>query len=253
MRVEAGSVVDTLNKCGVAIAPWRMTTQKVADMIGFLDDCLVWPAHVMCKAPAEQCKPLRDARGSGEWPVMSPRMMFTIGAPYFFEFALQSYAIAEAYFGEAPLLYSMNSFWTQPAGYSYVDTHGWHRDGDDRKQLAMFLMGTDTSDGDGAHLYQRGTHRVDDNALGYHFTSPPGECVINVAGLPGTMFFSDPSGLHMGLRPTRPRMLAWARWGVSCPPASYLWDQLEPVPRAFMGDRYPADPKLQEAIRLVVN
>lgn len=251
--MEFADTISALRQDGVAFAPWRMADQEVSETLDHLDGCEVWPAHVMCKANMEDHVKLKDARAAGQWPVFSPRMDNIVCAPHFLEYALKSYDIAAAYFGETPRLYSMNCFWTQPAPYSYADTHGWHRDGDDRKQLAMFLFGTDIVDGDGAHLYQRGSHVVADNALGYHFAAPSSDCVMKIYGSRGTLFFSDPSGLHMGLRPSRARMLAWARWGVSDPPASYLWDQLRPTPRALIGDRYPSDPLLQEAIRLVVS
>lgn len=74
-----------------------------------------------------------------------------------------------------------------------------------------------------------------------------------VYGPPGTAFLADTRGLHMGERPTTgPRLLLWARWGVSERPWAYDNDQTVPVDRATLGDRYPNDSRLRELVSLVV-
>jgi hypothetical protein len=118
----------------------------------------------------------------------------------------------------------------------------------------MFVFGVDVLEiEDGAHFYQRGSHRLRDDQLGYHFMFPTDSVLETVTGRAGTTFLTDTFGFHMGQRPTtKPRLLLWARWGVSNPPESYGWDQLRPASSALLGDRYPQDPELREAIRLVV-
>lgn len=190
-------------------------------------------------------------------PMFCHRMEDVVAAPYLIETAIASLPLAKAYFdGERPLIYSLNAFWTQPApgAEPYLDTHAWHRDGDDRKQLVLFVFGTDVSHrDDGGHLYQRGSHKIPDDALGRDFRAPPESDVMLITGFAGKTFMADTGGLHMGLRPkTKPRLLAWARFGVSDPPDSYRWDALTPAPRAVLGDRYPQDAETQDAIRLVV-
>ena len=209
----------------------------------------MWNAHVAAKA-TEPPLPLFQVLAESRWPAFSHHMRDVVTAPNFFELALATYSAAQEYFGELPLLYSVNAFWTQPASgqLPYVDTHYWHRDGDDRKQLVMFMFGTDG----GVHRYQRGSHCLTDAELGYDPAEPPPERVATVTGKAGTVFFADTSGLHVGDRALAPRLLLWARWGVSDPPESYRWDRLEAVPRDLLGDRYPADEALQRAIRLVV-
>lgn len=44
-----------------------------------------------------------------------------------------------------------------------------------------------------------------------------------------TQFFSDTSRPHRGLKPKRPQLLFWIRYGVSDPPRAYLADKLSPV------------------------
>jgi Phytanoyl-CoA dioxygenase (PhyH) len=261
----------TLRRDGIAYVPWSMGAAELAEMKAFLDECLVWPAHVSTKADQTFRKKLKDARKSKDWPVYSPTMEDVVRAPHWLEYAMRCFPLAKEYFGEFPRLYSVNVFWSQPANYPYGETHDWHRDGDDRKQFGMFLFGTDVTEEDGPHLYQRGTHRHSDgreramkdvNAehlaldaeLGAQKENPRPEDVIKITGPAGTMFFEDPNGVHRGLRPKKPRMFAWARWGVSNPTGSYLWDKLRPCSKDLIGDRYPYnDPEMQEAIRLVVS
>lgn len=210
----------------------------------------VYDAHVRAKAKLTASVPAAIAMG---WPMFCHDMADVIAAPGWFEEALSHIDIAREYFGEEPVLYSLNAFWTQPSAQTYQYTHGWHREGDDRKQLVMFLFGTDVDmTTGGAHLYQTGTHKIADADLGRDFREPPPSGIMVIYGQAGKMFFADTSGLHVGLRPTKiPRLLAWARWGVSDPPESYVHDQLAPVPAASLGDRYPEDPVLRRAIRLV--
>ena len=244
-------IVDTLCRDGIAPLT-RLLPSQVEEIVSFLADAETFNAHVWAKA-TEPSVPLRRALAENRWPAMSHRMEVAIALPHLFELALETRAVAEAYFGESPLLYSMNAFWTQPAPGrpQYQDTHGWHRDGDDRKQLVLFVTGTDTAPGNGAHRYQRGTHRTGDADLG----RDPCDArdVMIVDGPAGTAFLADTSGLHVGDRPSLgPRLLLWARWGVSDPPISYGWDKLSPVPRAVLGERYPEDRMLRDAVRLVV-
>lgn len=183
-------------------------------------------------------------------------MWDVLGAPGVLDVALGSYGDAREYFDEQPLLYSVNAFWTQPAPGQpdYQDTHSWHRDGDDRKQLVAFIFGTCVDKpSDGAHLYQKGTHLLRDDQLGRDFRAPPPEDIVSVTGRAGAVFLADTNGVHMGLRPSAPRLLLWARWGVSDPPQSYHWDRLKPLPRHRLGALYPSDPELQRAIRLVAS
>lgn len=263
--------LDELRRDGIVKMPYTMIAADLFEMLAFLDECTVWPAHVAGKANQLRMKKLKDARQDGEWPAFAPTMDDVVCAPHWLEYAIRFYPIAKEYFGETTYLYSINVFWTQPAPSLYDETHTWHRDGDDRKQLGLFLFGADVGE-DGAHLYQRGTHRLPDGSppasaegtgsghphaeliasQGGDCLNPVPENVIHMTGPAGTLFVEDPNGLHMGNRPGKPRMFAWARFGVSKPSASYQWDHLRPCPKHLIGVRYPSDPEIQEAISLVV-
>lgn len=250
--------LTTLRKDGIAMSPVFLTPTQIADTNRYLSMCLVYNAHVRAKSNSSMLQ--YEAINGNKWPMFTVDMRDAVLAPHLFELMLGYYEFAKAYFdGEQPILYSMNCFWTQPAPGSqpYQDTHGWHRDLDDRKQLVVFVFGTDvwTAD-DGAHLYQRGTQNVSDQALGRDFRLPPPDIIETISGAAGTVFLSDTRGLHIGLRPRKLRMLAWGRWGVSTPPQSYAWDALKPVDKALLGARYPSGEDkagLRDAIRFVVS
>lgn len=245
------TTADILREKGIARLG-TLSPYKIGDVMQHLHGHEVINAHVWAKGK-ERPQLLTTALAMKAWPAMCHTMEAIVTAPHFFTEALKTYDIAKEYFGEEPLLYSMNAFWTQPVfnGSIYHDTHGWHRDGDDRKQLVVFLYGTNTTKMEnGGHQYQEGSQHHSDGDLGYHFTSPPPEKIIDMVGCAGTMFMEDTSGLHMGHRPNQPRCIMWARWGVTDAPESYRWDELSPVDKSKVA-AYPTDEALQSAVRLV--
>lgn len=244
--------LDVLKRDGICKMP-PLSTEQNAAISKSLWKKSVYNAHVIAKSTGDPL-PLSQVLQEGKWPMFCHKMEDIVAAPWFFEVALSMYDLVHNYFGEKPYLYSMNCFWTQPAGdVQYADTHWWHRDGDDRKQLTLFLYGQDVNNtADGAHLYQKGTHLVPDHALGRDYQKPDVDKLEVIVGPAGMLFLSDTGGLHMGLRPRKPRMLAWARWCVSNPPWIYQHDRLSPVSKDILGDRYPQSLELREAVHLVV-
>lgn len=247
--MQAQNTLELLRRDGCAsLLP--LDTTKVVDIYNYLLQCPVYNAHVRAKSSKEL--PLTQAFGASDWPMFCHDMEDAVLAPHFFDFALTTFPLAKEYFdGNFPLLYSMNAFWTQPhtAGPDYMDTHGWHRDGDGKHQLVLFMFGTDVLTPEaGAHQYQRGSHKPgspDNHA-------PPPEIIETFTGKAGTMFMVDTNGMHIGWRPGfGKRLLIWARWGTDDPPVSYGWDRLTAVNKTKLGDRYPADAELRHAIHLV--
>jgi hypothetical protein len=171
-------------------------------------------------------------------------MSDVLAAPNFFEFALGMVGTVREYLRQEPLLYSVNAFTTYPvSGPMNPDIQEWHRDRDDVRFVALFIYLTDVlRPEDGAHLFQVGTHDGRESGP-----------IRTVLGRAGTAFLADTRGLHMGVRPVSlPRTMAWARWCVSDPPASYVWDRQSPCSREVLGARYPTNEGVRASIRLVV-
>jgi hypothetical protein len=168
-----------------------------------------------------------------------------VRAPYVWDLMISLLPTAARYLDTiTPRLYSMNAFWTRPSDEPVrVDLQSWHRDKDDSRFLALFIYGTDVLNKyDGPHMFKEGTHVGTDDG-----TPRP------IYGPAGTAFLADTRGLHMGMKPINraPRLLVWARWGVSERPWSYDQDQLSPVDAALLGDRYPVDSATRDLVRLV--
>lgn len=195
------------------------------------------------------------SRGRG---LVCHRMADVLRSPGLFEMVARGHDLAQAYFGEEPVLYSVNAFWKTPLG-----APGWHYDEDDRWQLVMFMYGTDVltaSDGvhayvTGSHLWERATlrpfHNVQEDVSG---PLPPAWPVHSFYGQAGLSFFTDTRGLHNGLRPVATaRLLLWARWGVSTPPKTYAADELAAVPWQTLGLGSKPPEIIQRRTRFVVD
>lgn len=244
-------LVDALRTDGVFVTG-PMDTGRVDEITTHLVQWPMYGSHVAAKA-ADIEPPVPYSVAVDRYLAFCPHMRDVVTAPHWFELAVSFYDAAKQYFdGAEPHLYSLNAFWTKP-GPTYVDTQQWHRDYDDERQFAVFMLGTDVPEvADGAHYYQRGSHKVPQEDLGYDWHQPPYNRVERIGGDRGTIFACDPWGLHKGVPPQRYRLLLWARWCVSPTPRVYGVDGLAPVPRSLIGARYPNDPVLQEAIKLVV-
>ena len=224
------TLLDTLHRDGLAVL-----LDRFADLLPFrrhLDGCPAYANHV------RQGKTLEGTLGAR--PVMCHDMADVLAAPGFFKLALALTPLAQSYLGVEPVLYSLNAFYTEPTAKEKPDIQHFHRDTDDTSFLALFLYGTDVlRRRDGPHEFFYGTHRPGG-----------GSRIREIYGLAGTLFLADTRGWHRGAMPSSRRLLAWARWGVSDPPAAYKWDGLKPVDRARVPD-YPDDPVLRRIVRLV--
>lgn len=246
------SVVENLRQDGCTKYV-TMSENEIDDIQTYFSTKTVYNSHV--QVYSTQSLSLCEALVRSGWPMFCHTMEDVVTAPHLFEYATGLHETAKDYFGEKAYLYSMNAFWTQPSHIHYPHTHQWHRDSDCKKQLVMFVYGQSVfAPEQGAHLYQRGSHLKPDDGLGYPMDSPPNTAVERFFGRAGTTFLVDTWGLHMGLKPqSTKRLLLWARWGNDPMPQSYVWDKLSPVSKDLIGDRYPHDRELQEAIHLVVS
>lgn len=248
--------VNSLKVDGIYVPPEPvMSRQQISEFRSYLSSVNVYRHHIAGKA-TETVPNFATAWKAG-WHVFSPKMEDVILAPHWFETALSFYSLAKSFLPKQPRLYSISAFWTTPyEGPLYGDTQTWHRDQDDVCQMTLFMLGSDVNDpSEGAHLYQRGTHKIADGDLGRDPPSPPPYGIVStVYGPAGTLVIADTWGLHKAIRPAKlPRLLVWARYACANPPFTYINDGLKPVSKDLLGcGRYPEDPELQEAVRLVV-
>lgn len=96
-----------------------------------------------------------------------------------------------------------------PGGPSTEIAQLFHEDRDHPAFLKFFLYLTDVDEGDGPHVYVRGSHdehrralradrRFSDDEVARHY--PSGD-LVTVCGPRGTLFAADTKGLHKGLPP----------------------------------------------------
>lgn len=240
--IMSHNIVDDLRRDGIVVLPQRFVA--LDGFVKHLMACPIYENHVrQRKPPLLNGVSAQQVLTSGSVaPWMCSDLHDCLRAPGLLEAALSVYPIVRDYLGRPPLLYSVNAFYTLPHSVPKADIQGWHRDADDEDFLALFIYCTDVRrPADGVHEYQLGTH-----------IGPNEGAIKQVFGVPGTMFLAAPKGLHRGMIPQgRMRMVAWARWGVSDPPPSYVWDLNSPLPRDEIGDRYPDDSILQDAVKLL--
>lgn len=211
-----------------------LTERQLAETWAFLKSREVFNGRHVVQADTTGFSSWEDAAAAN---VICWRMGDAVLAPHLLEFALAWTDFAAEYLGVAtPLLYSMNVFTTRPGEIVRPDIQDWHKDSDDVRFMPMFFYLSDVGD-DGAQ----------------ELRNDAGEIIAHITGPAGTVFLSDTMRDHRGLKPQNAeRTIAWARWGVSDPPPSYVWDRLESIDKALLGDRYPTDARLQESIKLIV-
>lgn len=245
---------ETLNASGVYPLPEPvLNAAELAAIRGHLAQTVVYRSHV-AKQAKELPKPFEQIHGRGVWPMYCHHMHDVVRAPALLAAAIRFTPLVTDYFGEPALLFSLNAYWSQPSAQTHKSTHQWHRDEDDRKFLALMIYGTDVeAPEDGAHCWLPGTQpdRIAPGTPSVEYCAAHRQIVLGCAG---TGFLTTGRSLHLGLKPTtRPRLMLWARWGVSDPPPAYQWDLLTPLPFARLpAGAYPQDAEMQKAIRLVV-
>lgn len=151
-------------------------------------------------------------------------------APHLFDYVMTRAPYARQWLGSDTLLYSINAFCTRPGGPVRPDIQEFHEDKDDVKFIPLFIPLTDD--------------------VVQEVKVPDGR-TVTIEASAGDAFFSNTMLPHRGLLPTSERIVIWARWGVSDPPAAYLWDKLTPIDKAQLGSLYPTDAAMQRMIHLV--
>lgn len=239
------STLTTLRRDGIANVYPPLGPGPAAEIAAYLRAAPCYNEH--CKVYSDQV-----ARSWDETAAMADvwchDLETVVNAPHLWDLAISLLPTAAAYLEAPPRLYSLNAFWTRASDNPpMTDLQTLHRDRDDERFLALFVYGTDVLRyPDGPHTFRVGTHRTD---------HVPSDITVDheIYGPAGTAFLSDGRGLHMGVKPTspNPRLILWARWGISERPWAYGQDQLSPVAAALLGDRYPADAATRKLVELV--
>ena len=234
-------IVSLVRQDGLVVLPERIPSAQIEQFNNYLSDKAIWDKHVKYHAQGRPGVP--GVSASTCWS-----MEDVILAPHLFDFAISMFPTVEGIMGILPNLYYINAFTTWPIdGPVQKDIQDFHRDRDDVRFLALFVYCTDIlSEEDGPHHFVKTSHLDSDG-------TPRGDReIVSVFGEAGTVFIADTWGYHCGIRPvSKPRTLFWARWGISERPWAYDWDHLEPIQATKLGNRYPSDARIQNAIKLI--
>jgi hypothetical protein len=195
--------LEKFDRDGIQIfdpVPW------IDGYVDFLKSKPRYPGHVKAMpAAGAECNSMADV----------------LEAPYFLAFAKSFTQAASSYFRDKAVLWSLNTYYTGPSSANVSYTMDLHRDSEADRLFVLFLFGTDVGE-DGAHVYLKGTHRLDKN--------PAAAEAIRVYGPKGTAFVVDTRGVHCGLKPQNPRMISWARWVPGKLPDAFYSERLPLIP-----------------------
>lgn len=211
-----------------------------------LEGCPVFSSHIAARSDRV---PRRLEEAQRFAPIASYRLEDLVTAPKLLDLANDPgvLAIAESYLGCTPTIYSMNAVWTFPLAPGEVQTQFFHRDNDDFRFCTLFIILTESTGQDGAHLFVRKTHSLEKlnawHSGGHQDGGGPGDSDIDldsifnefeidrdylqilissifsklitpVHGPAGTSFIADTFGFHRGEAVRTNRLLFWVRYGL---------------------------------------
>jgi hypothetical protein len=134
-------------------------------------------------------------------------------------------SIVTAYLGVVPLLRAAEVWLTAPSPGPAVQTQLWHRDGDDRMNVKLFIYLSEVTRGSGPFCFAPRTHPLGDNraeapddgkgrVTDEQMSSVVGEEEwLILTGAPGTVALADTCGYHKQLKPEQgERLLFMAQY-----------------------------------------
>lgn len=255
-----------------------LTPAELADVHAYFESRPVFNSHT---AAGSDHIPRRIGAGGENFHYGAYTPADVLGAPHLLELANRPAitAIAEAYLGCVPTLYSVNAWWSFTGHGQAQFSQDFHWDIDDYKFCTLFVYLTDVDDSTGPHMLIRQTHRPDfvvdtirrAAGRGINMTPDvfyaPGQqgygrdalyadlfngLIERIAGPAGLGFIVDTTALHKGLTPTAGRRLIfWARYGLyrNIQAAS---EAIQPISRAAIGERLPRDRRTAFINRLLI-
>lgn len=237
MNLDVALLVSLLHQVGCAFV-YPLDCRQVREINDYFQAKPIYPDAHVPQTARNAGRTTVDRSHAPDTECFCVHTDDAIRAPFLLERALELTDVAAGYLGvDPPVLYSANAFWTRPGpNPTRPDIQEFHRDYDDVRFLALFVLLTDTDKEEGAQELEG-----------------PDGVVRQIHGPAGTCFLADTSRRHRGLKPRhRERGIVWFRWGISEYPPANRWDHIEPVCREQLGDRYPVDPRLQRSVRLLV-
>lgn len=128
--------------------------------------------------------------------------------------------VVSEYFGCKPIINDIEAWWSLPGREKPHEAQYFHRDDDAIRFVKLFIYLTDVGDGDGPHVFVRGSHRsrklldggvrrTDEEVAASHDASD----IRRFTGPAGTVFLEDTYGLHKGELPRdNPRLILQVRY-----------------------------------------
>ncbi len=221
-----------------------LTPDRVAQIVAHFESRPCFNGHV----PAMSDRvPRRLGKGAEQFRDGSFTLADVVGAPFLLELANrpEMVAVAEAYLGCTPTLYSLHAWWAFSGPGTAPQAELFRRDLDDYKFCTLFVYLTDVGPQNGPHAFIRRSHRVDLAEAILREAAPRLEhggraptlddlfalaqseaqdrlyaeifrgLIDTVTGPAGFGFIADTSALHKTLPVTVGRRLAfWARYGL---------------------------------------
>ena len=277
-----------LRQRGIVKAPVDISAAQCREVVSYFEEKSCHAAHVPAYGDgiARTVAEVSRASTYGSYSLAD-----SLRAPHVAEIALHPavIALASAYLGCLPSLYSINTFWTFPVGRAGL-SHEFHRDEDDYRFMVVFIYWTPVETGEGELYFIEGTHdpeavaqrlreagrlarqvswrpfvrirTADDlrrlnggNGYGYDalYARLFGAQVRRVDGPAGTAIAADTFALHRGTPPrSRARLVTWLRYGLYENDA-YKTDGTRPVAASSLAGHVADDALTRYASRLVVD
>ena len=216
-----------------------LSEEDAADAVSYFNETKCYASHVPKYATRQLAKPDFGEGKSAyfsygtEEALRCEQIMKALNSA-----ALQNYL--EEYLGENAIMYSINTFWTLPKIKAL--THGFHRDEDGFRTVAIFVFWTKTSIGDGhfetipttgeprsltsifggdaEDFYNSNVNSTNgyDNDKKYEKLDLKSELLF---GEPGSSFAFNPWSLHRGSPVKKPRLVTWFRFADVLPFSYY--------------------------------
>lgn len=294
VKIDADdAALNSIQNVGYAVlGSQKLSTSAVDELVAFLDQQKVYPAHVAHFA-TQKPGTKDEVKQKGE-PFGSYDVATILKAPHMAKILSDKNVtgMIAKYFGCLPTISSVNLFW------SFVSTDGkpkgpqrFHRDVDDAKTCTMFINLTDTLPDEGAHCYveKSSTYerlkgifndsKNDDlpsdlnpsqkrlgpedfftlplngysfDKLYNHFFSAN---MVNLYGERGTVIVTDNYGIHRGVPPKqKDRLILWVSYALTSTHTQSAEVKLQKrVPYSQVKDRIENNKINRYVLRNIVN